>query len=370
MAVPKLLFFITEDWYFCSHRLSLAVAAQNAGFDVTVVTRVNNHGEEIRARGLRLIPLEISRRSMNPVQEFRTLVKLLCIYKEIKPDIVHHVAIKPVVYGSLAAYLSGSRIVINALAGMGWLFSSTSRVAQKSRVLAQIVFRALLRRGFVIVQNSDDADLMHRLGVRNIHVVKGSGVDTNLFRITPELFGKPLIVLPSRMLWDKGVGEFVEAAKKLKAEGTEARFALVGAPDLENPASVKESQLLDWHQRGDVEWWGRMEDMPSVYAQSHVVCLPSYREGLPKSLIEAMACGRAVVATEAPGCREVIRNGENGLLIPVRDAEKLASALRQLISNPELRRYMGKRGREIAVAEFSIDRVISETLAIYRDVLK
>ena len=367
MEVPKLLFFVTEDWYFCSHRLALAVAAREAGFGVVVVTRVREHGEVIRRAGLDLIPFEISRRGLNPFRELGALTRLTDLYRREKPDLVHHVAMKPVLYGTLAARLAGVPHIVNALAGMGWLFTSASLMARFIKPLVALTFRFLLRQTSVIVQNPDDAALMAGIGLGRTRLIRGSGVDAKAFRPGIEPNGTPLVVLPARMLWDKGVGEFVEAARQLKARGVVACFALVGEPDPENPASVSKAQLAAWHAETVVEWWGQRANMPQILAQAHVVCLPSYREGLPKALLEAAACGRPIVTTNVPGCREIVRDGDNGLLVPVCDAPALAEALARLIADPDMRRRMGERGRALVVGEFSQERVIAETLAVYRE---
>ncbi len=366
-ALPKLLFFVSEDWYFCSHRLPLAVAASKAGYSVSVLTRVNRHGEAIRGAGLRLIPFPLSRRGMNPIGEFLTLARLLIVYLREKPDLVHHVAMKPVLYGTFAARLAGVPCVVNALAGMGWLFTSESAMARRLNPVVRLAFRFLLGPTQVIVQNPDDAMFMGALGLGHIRIVRGSGVDTRHFQPRAEEPGIPLVVLPARMLLDKGIGEFVEAARQLKARGVGGRFALVGAPDNENPASIPLKQLEDWRSEGVVEYWGHRDDMSEVLSRAHLVCLPSYREGLPKVLLEAAACGRPMVATDATGCREIVRDGENGLLVPVRNSQALADAIEILLGDADLRRRFGRRSREIVEHEFSLEQVVTDTLAIYRE---
>ena len=368
----KLLFFVTEDWYFCSHRLPLAVAAQNAGYDVCVVTRVRNHGAEIRSCGLRLIPIELSRYGVNPFRDIALIRQLVRIYREESPDLVHHVALKPVLYGSLVAWLVGITQVVNALAGLGFLFTSSKIKARLLRPIIKVAFRFLFFRKSVrlILQNPDDVRLFlaaNILDAKQIRLIRGSGVNTEVFIDRPEPSGVPVVVLASRMLWDKGIGEFQKAARKLKDGGVNARFVLIGDTDADNPAAVPKEQMKSWHNSGIVEWWGQREDMPEVFAQCNLVCLPTeYGEGVPKVLIEAASCGRAIVTSDWPGCREIVRNGENGLLVPVRDADALAHALQKLIDNAEMRQEMGARGREIVEAEFSMERVIAETLAVYR----
>ena len=373
---PKILFFVTEDWYFCSHRLPLALAAQHAGYEVLVVTRINQHGEFILSHGLKLIPLELSRRSYNPLKELSVIWHLLRIYHEHKPDVVHHVALKPVLYGTLVARLAGVPAVVNALAGLGFLFVSKRLLARVTCTLVEATFRLLFNRPRlqVIFQNPDDLGLLVGRGIlSNDHAVliRGSGVDTKLFtEAPPQPNGMPLVILASRMLWDKGIGEFVEAVRLLRSQGIISRFALVGEGDAENPSSISSTQLASWHDEGVIEWWGRRDDMPQVFAEAHIVCLPSYREGLPKVLIEAAACGCPIVTTNVPGCREIVRQGENGLLVPPRDVNALALALQRLLNDAELCKTMGRRGRALVEAEFSIEQVVEQTLLIYKDLLK
>lgn len=364
----KLLFVVTEDWYFVSHRLPLAVAARAAGFDVAVVTRVGQQADVIRRAGIRLIPFELSRRGGNPLREVMALWRL---YRREQPDLVHHVALKPVMFGSLAAWLARVPAQVNAVAGLGWLFTSSSGIVRLIRPALRWMLARLLNQpgSLTIVQNPEDLSLLERSGVSaaRLRLIRGAGVDTQVFCPTSPPSGPVCIVLVARMLWDKGVGEFVEAARQLIDEGVSARFVLVGDPDQANPASVPESTLRGWHGQHGVEWWGRRDDMPAVLQGAHIACLPSYREGLPKSLLEAAACGLPIVTTDAPGCREVVRDGVNGLLVPIRDSKALAVALGKLIDDAALRRRMGERSRLRAETEFGQENVISQTLAVYRE---
>ena len=365
----RVLFVVTEDWYFVSHRLPLAIAARDAGFDVAVATRVSEHGQQITASGIRLVPFELSRRSGNPLSEIFRLVRL---YQHERPTIVHHVALKPVLYGTLAARLARVPGIINAVAGLGWLFSSRRRLAQLMRPWVRLVLIRLLAAPHVrtIVQNPDDRALLVQAGLRpsQLQLIRGAGVDTQAF-VPGEAPPPPVtVMLVSRMLWDKGVAEFVDAAHLLHARGLGARFVLVGEPDSANPAAIPLAQLREWHGHNGIEWWGRREDMPTVLRQAHIACLPSfYGEGIPKSLLEAMACGLPIVTTDAPGCREVVTDADNGFLVPVRDAAALAAALEKLIRDPALRQRMGQRSRARALAEFSQEQVIAETLQLYQE---
>lgn len=364
----KLLFFCTEDWFVCSHWLPHVTAARAAGYDVHVLTRVRRHGERLQALGLTVIPLELSRRSRNPLAELRILKEIVRIYRRERPDLVQHIAMKPVVYGTLAALFGRPRGIVNYMAGLGWLFTAPSLQARFLRFPLAMALRLLLKRGQVIVENPSDQAQMLALGLApdQITQVPGAGVDMAEFAPVPEPDGPPLVIMAARMLWAKGVGEFVEAAKLLKARGVAARFALIGTPDGENPSSVPLAQLEAWQRSGAVEWWGRRDDMPAVFAESSIVCLPSaYGEGVPKVLIEAAAAGRPIIATQIPGCREIVHDGESGLLVPPRDAPALAEAIAALLGDKAQRLSMGRRGREIAAAGFGVERVVEMTLAVY-----
>jgi glycosyltransferase involved in cell wall biosynthesis len=373
--VPKLLFLVTEDWYFCSHRLALGRAATNAGYEVVVATRVTGHGAVIREAGIRVIPLPWRRRSTHLWNELRTFAALLRIYRSERPDVVHHVALKPVLYGSMVAWLTGTRRVINAVAGFGYSFVSSDKRALLARRILRSSFKRLSnRKGTrILVQNPDDARVLCETGtVRadRVVVIPGSGVDVERFAPVEEPGGAVRVALVSRMLWSKGVGEFVESARILKAKGVEFEADLVGDPDHENPQSIPEDTLRRWHDEGSITWWRHTDDVPSVWSRSHVAVLPSYREGLPKTLLEAAACGRAIIATDVPGCREIVDDVRSGLLVPVGDASALAASIEKLVTDKKLRREMGAAGRAIAVERFSEDVVIERVLSLYRSILE
>jgi len=369
--MPKLLFLVTEDWYFCSHRMLLACEAKRHGYDVVVATRVQKHRDRILSAGLKLIPISMLRNGRNPWAEFLSICELVRIYRSERPDLVHHVAIKPVIYGSLAARLSGVPKIVNAIAGMGYVFISQSWKARILRPILKRAMRILLHRpnARIILQNPDDFSMLIEAGIADperTDLIPGSGVDVEEFRPFPEPDGDTTVMMSSRMLWEKGVEEFVGAARLLKSEGIRARFVLVGDIDSGNPGTISSSLLEAWNDEGAVEWWGHRNDMPAVLAQAHIVCLPSYREGMPKSLIEAASCGRPIVTTDSPGCREIVRDGENGFLVPVRDSAALAAALRKLMDDPPLRRRFGARGRALVMERFTLEKVIADTLAVYR----
>lgn len=371
MKHKKLLFVVTEDWYFVSHRLQLAIEARKMGMDVAVATRVNQHGDAIRESGIRLIPMPLTRRGLNAPAE---IIKLAVLYRREQPDIVHHVALKPVVFGTIAALLARVPAWINAVAGLGWLFSSAGGLARLIRPLFSRLLGACLSRGrsLTIVQNPDDAAVLVHAGVpaARLRLVLGAGVDIQAFHPDDErCLDRPVVMLASRMLWGKGVGVFVEAAALVHRINPLVRFVLVGTSDVDNPDSIPEAQLREWNGRNGVEWWGRREIMADVYRQATIACLPSsYGEGIPKTLLEAASCGLPIVTTNTPGCREVVSDLENGFLAPINDPGAIATFIARLVDDASLRRRMGAASRERAVKLFSSERIIAQTLQIYNEV--
>jgi len=371
----KILYLVTEDWYFWSHRLPIARASRDRGFEVVVATRVQSHGDRITGEGFRVVPLGWRRRSLHPWNEAKALVELVRVYRRERPDIVHHIALKPAVYGSLAARLTGARAVVNTVAGMGYVFTSRELKARLLSPPLKSAFRFLFNRPNVrvIIQNPDDGNALAEycgVGRDKTVLIRGSGVDLSRFAPRPEPAGRPNVTMVSRMLWDKGVGELVEAAKRLREANDPIDVTLVGVPDPENPASISNAQLEAWQREGLVRWLGYREDVAKVWADSTIAVLPTtYGEGVPKALIEAAACGRAVIATDVPGCREIVLPGESGLLVPPRDSDALLEAIRRLSHDPALRKRMGEKGREHAVGGFSEETVVEQTLALYDSLL-
>jgi len=374
MKKPKILYLVTEDWYFWSHRLSLAQEAKWRGYEVLVVTRVNQHGDRIREQGFRVIDLNMQRRGMNIFKGLAAILEVVKIYKREQPDIVHHVAIKPALYGSIAAFIARIPGVINAITGMGYLFISKGFKVCIIRTWISCLFRFLFRKNktYIIFQNSEDMEMFIISGIvrkNQACLIRGSGVNVDMFVTTPEPPEPIIVVLPARMLYDKGVKEFIDAARILMRKNYKTRCILVGDRDPENPAVVSKEQIQQWQEEQVVEFLGHQVDMPSVLAKAHIVCLPSYREGLPKALLEAASCGKPIVATDVPGCREIVQEGINGFLVPPKNSVALAEALIKLITNKELRLKMGSRGREIVLRDFSEKKVVTETLAIYQRIL-
>lgn len=377
---PRLVLVVNHAAFLVSHRLPILLRAREAGWDVTAAAApdaVAQDSEAVRtlqAHGVDFVSLPISRAGRSPWREYASYNALLALYRRLRPHVVHHVTIKPVIYGSRAARAAGVPGVLNAVAGLGSLFLNQSVSGRVQRGVVLAMYRRALRHPnmTMLFQNDDDVrsfDAMHLGRAARTAVIRGSGVDLSLFTPAPEpADGAPLVVLPARLLRDKGLVEFVEAARQLRAEGVPARFALVGGVD-PNPSAVPGSTLAQWSAEGTVELWGHRADMASVLAQSAVVCLPSYREGLPKALLEAAAAGRPVVTTDVPGCRDAV-DGSSALLVPPRDAGALADALRQLLTDAALRQRMGAAGRRLAESRFSVESVASETLALYGSLLQ
>lgn len=371
----KLLFVVTEDFSFWDRRRPLAHRAREAGADVWVMTSPGPFAEKLRREGFRVIPWKVSRASLNPLREFGAFLQVLKAYRELRPDLVHHFALKPVVYGGLAARVYKEISCVHSIVGLGSAFTTEHRTMYFVRWLLVLLLRTALKRkdATCIFQNQDNLNDFVRSEIARADqavLIRGSGVNMRQFVPRPEPRGVPVVILPGRMLLEKGVREFVAAADLMHAQGVSVRFALVGEPDADHVTSIPVSQLREWDASGVVEWWGQQDDMREVFARSNVVCLPSYGEGVPKALIEAASCGRAIVACEVPGCREVVRHGENGLLVPVRNPEALAHALTTLIHDAALRARMGCRGREIAVSEFAEDLVLSQVIEVYRNLLE
>ena len=373
----RILYLVSEDWYFCSHRLPIARAARDAGAEILVATSVANHGGVIEGEGFRLLPVKIERSGLNALADLSTLWSLIRLYRRERPDTVHHVALKPVLYGSLAAWIAGVPIVVNALAGLGFLFISDGILAAFLRPVVRFAFRILFNRknSRLILQNSDDVSLFRdHIGIQasRITMIRGSGVDVIRYQPSPEpdvSSGHPVVALcVTRMLWDKGIGELVAAARLLKTRGVAITVRLVGPSD-RNPAAIDAATLDGWQREGIVDVAGPSEDIPGEYARAHIAVLPSYREGLPKSLLEAAAAGRPIVASDVPGCREICREGQTGFLVPARSIEPLAEKLAVLASDVDLRQKMGAAAREAAEQEFAEAIVVEQTLSLYDDAL-
>lgn len=376
-AVAKpasVVMFANTDWYLYNFRRSLALKVQQLGHTVLMISPDGAFGPRLRALGLRWEPLEMRRGSLRPDVEARLILRLAEVLRREKPSLIHNFTIKCAVYGSLAARAARVPNRVNAVTGLGYVFTSRDL---KARVLAPVVsnlMRLALRgaRARVIVQNQDDGAALIRMGAaeRDVRLIPSSGVDCRRFvpREAAPAGRKPKrIVFCGRLLWDKGLGEFVEAARILHGQGLE--FVAAGAPDPGNPAAVPVDRIGEWRSQGLVRFPGHVEDMPGLLAETDVFVLPSYREGLPRSLIEAGACALPLVATDVPGCREVITNGENGLLVPARDPAALAAAISRLANDADLAAKLGLAARRKVLRDFDESKVIRETMAVYEELM-
>lgn len=374
----KLLFISNVASFFLSHRLPIALSARSRGWWIALVSghEVNKglalrSSTELQILGISLHPASFAAAGVNPFAELIGLFSVIHHVRAIKPDIVHTASPKGNLYGGIAARLCRVPKLVVAVSGQGFLFTG-KRTGWKA-VLANLYLR-LIRWVYahpdctVIVQNRDDWNALVQQGLAKasqLVLIPGSGVDLGQFDAAAVSVPEPIILLPARLLTDKGVLEFVQAARRLKEQAGDWRFVLVGEADGANPAAITSAQVHAWVEEGIIEWWGHRADMPAVFSQAAIVCLPSYREGMPKVLLEAAAAARPVITTDTIGCREAIVDGETGILVPVQDADALAAAIMKLIEDPALRQRMGRAGRERAEREFDIRQVVARHMAIY-----
>lgn len=376
----SIMFLVTEDWYFWSHRKDLARKLLAHGYDVFLGTRAQ--GElvgRIEDCGIKLKQLPFRRSLRNPILDILASIKMLAAIHSTKPDVVHFVALKPVLLGFISVLLLRKVVFVHAIAGFGYIFTANSSFAVTAKWIVNILLRTILRRrnSFVLVQNLDDklkAQKNFGLAENKVFLIPGSGVDTE--RFSPTLARKYaageklLVVLPARMLFEKGCREFVAAAEVINKKDKICRFALVGGVDFENPGGIPKKQIDEWVSTEIVEWWGHVEDMAEVYNQADIVCLPSYGEGLPKALLEAAACGKPLVATDVPGCRDICVDKKTGITVRPKDVTSLVSALGQLLDDAELRERYGHNARAIVVSQFSLEQISKQTIVFYNEITK
>ncbi|MCK9513900.1 MAG: glycosyltransferase family 4 protein [Pigmentiphaga sp.] len=356
------------------------MALRDKGYEVLLTSPPGAYGEKIRNLGFRWYPAPMNRRSLNPLRESSLINWLRKLIIAEKVDLVHSFTIKCSIYGSVAARLAPTTpATINAVAGLGYVFTNNSIKARTLRPLVRKLMQKALSgpNSRLVLQNQDDVTLFlqQRLAEKeSIRLIRGSGVNCEAF--SPSLDtalqsndSTTKVLLPARLLWDKGVGEFVDAARKLKTKGCQIAFLLAGEPDPGNPAAIPTATIRAWETENLVTWLGHVDDMHTLFRKVDIVALPSYREGLPKGLIEAAACGKPLITTDVPGCREVVTNKEDGLLIPVRDSQALSEAICRLHKNPELRRQLGKKAREKALSSFDELIVIERTLDVYDELI-
>lgn len=370
----KLLLIVNEPWFFLSHRLPIALAAKEQGYTVHVATKAGETVSEITALGFIHHEIPLSRSGSGVLGELGSLFAIWRLLIKIKPDVVHLVTIKPVLYGGIAARFTPVKKVVAAVSGLGTLFLAQGAKAELKRKLGGWLYRFALRskKTTVILQNPDDKQLLIDLKAvkpEQTVLIRGSGVDLSAYQFFPEsLVSKPVVTFAARLLFDKGLAEYIEAIKLLNSKGVEASYQIVGDIDQGNPTSATQQDIELWQTTPNLSVLGYQKDMAAVFRDSNLIVLPSYREGLPKVLIEAAACGRAVITTDVPGCRDAIEANKTGLLIPVKNAVELANVIEHLVTDSALRMKMGAAGRQLAEEAFSIEQVIEQHLSIYQQV--
>jgi glycosyltransferase involved in cell wall biosynthesis len=372
-SAPKLLIIISNGPFFLSHRLPIATAAQEAGFEVAVACPEDTSREAILAYGFRHLPFVMRRGSATPFSEIAALAGMAGAIREFRPDVIHFVTSKPIIYGGIVARLLGIPAV-SSISGLGYVFIGKGFKLAVMRALVVLGYRFSLsrRRSIAIFQNKCDLGLFQRLGILGsggFRLIPGSGVDLKAIRPAPLPDGPTVVALPARLLRDKGVVEFVEAARILRSEGTDCVFRLIGDPDPGNPTSVTLQELTRWQEEGVVEVEPYTRDIGAALALCHIVALPSYREGFPKTLIDAAAAGRACATSDVPGCRDAVVPGQTGILFPPRDGRAMADALRPLVTDRQRQAAMGAAARTHAEIHFAIRDVVNKNLSIYRELV-
>lgn len=375
---PIFVYVINVDWYFELHWLQRALATLNAGAEVHLVMGMTDPRliDSFSRYGFICHQWNIDRKSLNPIFNLHGLMELYQLLKSISPDVIHAITIKPNIYVGLIFYLLRVPYLLS-ITGTGIIFSGKSLSTKLIRPVIRLLYKASKRKGInrrIVFENREDRAYFINTGLCDSHeavTILGAGVNPDLYEPVAELeTDTPIILFAARLLWDKGLGDLVEAARYLRSQGLKFSIQVAGIVDHSSINAIDERVLVDWNREGAIQWLGTEKNMPSLIAQANIVALPTfYGEGVPRILIEAASCERAIVATDMPGCREIVRHGINGLLVPARNIEALAEALAQLIQNPGLRKNMGKQGRKIVECDFSEQQVISETLSLYKELL-
>lgn len=371
----RILFVVTEDWYFFSHRMHLAVSAIKNGYKIGVLSKFSVHKNEMENAGIDTFEWNINRSSKNIFKEIKSIISIKNCIESFKPNIIHSVALKPVIYTSIICSLIKFNNRVFALAGLGSIFTSRKIKLKITLVFLRFILRVLLKgeKTILILQNPEDRFSLLQQNIVTedcIRIIRGAGVDINEYKPFPIPKGVPIIGLPSRMLWSKGIKDFVFCAKLINKDKINARFVLIGNPDVENPDAVPLKNLKEWDNTGVVEWWGFKKNMAEVYNKSTIICLPTtYGEGLPKTLLEAASCGRPIITYDVPGCREIVKNGHNGYLLKPGDLNQLVNKIKSLIVDRNLCYKMGLNGREIVKNNFTEEKIAKQTFSVWKEIL-
>ena len=365
--MKKIIYFISEDWVFLNHRFDLAKKIISSGFKLSLITKVSNYKKKIEEKKINVINLKTERGSLNIRKSLKDIYKIVKIYKKLKPDIVHHFGIRQIVHGNIAARLAGIKKSYNSITGLGSVFIS-GNIILKFFILIVLKISLLFKKSYILVQNKQDFDFVKKkLPNKNNILLPASGVDTNKFLQTKEPKGNVIFLFASRIIKDKGIIELIEATKQLKSQKKKFELYIAGSPDFQNKSTISHVQLKTWESLGYIRYLGLVKDMEQLYKKVHVGILPSYREGLPKSLLEAASSGKPIITTDVPGCNEIVKNEFNGLIVPPKDSNELMKAMKKLILNKKLRISMGKKGRELIKKNFSNSKATKDLINLYQN---
>ncbi len=367
----KIILFANTDWYLYNFRLGLAERIRKQGHQLLLISPPGPYSKKLQDMGYKWIPVDLTRRGMNPFSEIRAINQLRRIIKRESPDIINNFTIKCVLYGSIAAKGIKAVHTVNSVTGLGFIFYSKNIFLKIIRPILFLFFRTAIKDTALIFQNEDDRDLFAgkgMIGSSPVFLIQGSGVDTKKFTPRHNNNLQPIVLLSARLIWSKGIKIYLDAARRFAQRGAKVKFTIAGRLDPGNPESLTEIDLEKIRGEGIIDLWGWREDMQNVYTQADIVCLPSFGEGLPRSLMEAAACGRPLVATDVPGCRELVNNGSNGYLFTPDDLDDLVKKLDTLISDPKLRQRMGKNGRTLVEKQFSSNVIVNKTLQVYNQI--
>ena len=365
--MKKIIYFISEDWVFLNHRFDLAKKIISSGFKLSLITKVSNYKKEIEEEKINVINLKTERGSLNIRKSLKDIYKIFKIYKKLKPDIVHHFGIRQIVHGNIAARLAGIKKSYNSITGLGSVFIS-GNIILKFFILTVLKISLLFKKSYILVQNKYDFDFVKKkLPNKNNILLPASGVDTNKFLQTKEPKGNVIFLFASRIIKDKGIIELIEATKQLKSQKKKFELYIAGSPDFQNKSTISHVQLKTWESLGYIRYLGLVKDMEQLYKKVHVGILPSYREGLPKSLLEAASSGKPIITTDVPGCNEIVKNEFNGLIVPPKNSNELMKAMKKLILNKKLRISMGKKGRELIKKNFSNSKATKDIINLYQN---
>ena len=368
---PKIIFVANTSWYLYNFRLPLLKELVSRGYQVFALAPYDSYVKKLEEHGINHINIRITRSSLNPFADLKLLKHFLTIYRKYKPDIVQHFTIKPVIYGTLAARILRIKYIYNMVPGMGYVFTGTSfKKFWIQRIVRYLYRRTMVFSNHVFFQNMDDCNyfLKHELVTKNrTTIIAGTGVDTNKFKPTKKIKKKTItFVIAARLLWDKGIGEFVEAAHALRRKYNNTDFWVLGPVDLENPKGIRPDQLQRWNQEGDVQYLGMTDNIKNYLSKADVIVLPSYyKEGLPLSLLEGASMGMPIITTDSTGCREVVEDGVNGFLIPIKDVKSLVASMEKFIKKPLLISQMGRASRKIVLKKFDSKIIVKQILQYY-----